>query len=364
MSPPASRGADLAYTSYLRVAAMISVIFIHVAGLSLVKGDTVGLTRAVAALMTYATKWAVPVFVMVSGALLLTPPTDRSPARFYRKRLARVGVPLIVWHLVYGLLRELTQPAFDWRQAVSLLLTGELNTALYFFWLILGLYLLTPLLWPLVASWPTSSITVAGAVLAAVPALDLVIRRTTALLGHPTRAGDPTLVTQFVPYVGFFLLGYGLRHCFLQVWTLLAVLVATAAGMTLFTVQAAYLDVLGDGGPVLQVVNPLSYQGPLLGLIAVGVFLVVRTVVNPGSGLARDPWQSRARRFGDLTFGVFGCHLLISYLVARVTGHSAGWGAQTLAGIVAQNLAVVVLSFALTAAAARVPLLRKAFGFA
>lgn len=343
---------------------MIAVIFIHVAGLSFVQGGTVGFTRGVAALMTYATKWAVPVFVMVSGALLLTPPADPSPLRFYRKRLARVGVPLVVWHLVYGLLIELTQPAFDWRHAVSLVLTGELYTALYFFWLILGLYLITPLLWPLIASWPHRSVVVAAAVLTAAPALDLVIRRIVALLGHPIRTGEPTLLTQFVPYVGFFLLGYALRSCVLRGWTLLAVFLGTMAGMVLFTIQAAYLGALGDAGAVLQVVNPLSYQGPLLGLIAVGVFLVFRGVVNPASGLAKEPWQSRSRWCGELTFGVFGCHLLVSYGVARLTGHAAGWGAQTLAGVLAQNLAVVVLSFAVTAAAARVPLLRKAFGFA
>jgi len=362
-SPPVSKGEELAYTSYLRVTAIVAVIFIHVAGLSFVKGDLTGFTRGVAALMTYATKWAVPVFVMVSGALVLSPPADRSPLAFYRTRLSRIGIPLVVWHVVYAVLLELTSSSFDRRLAVSLLLKGELYTALYFFWLILGLYLVTPLLWPVVDSWSGRMLTVAGALLAAAPALDLVIRRVTAALGHPARTGDPTLITQFVPYLGFFVLGFALRHCIVRGLALVALVVGVAGGLVLFTVQAAYLEGLGGAGAVLQVLNPLSYQGPLLGLIAVGVFLVFRGVVNPRSGLARDPWQSRARRLGDLTFGVFGCHLLVSYLLARVTGHTAGWGAQTLVGIVAQNLAVVVLSFALTAAAARVPIVRKAFGF-
>ena len=152
-SPSVSKGEELAYTSYLRVTAIVAVIFIHVAGLSFIKGDLTGFTRGVAALMTYATKWAVPVFVMVSGALVLSPPADRSPLAFYRTRLARIGIPLVVWHVVYAVLLELTSSSFDWRLAVSLLLKGELYTALYFFWLILGLYLVTPLLWPVVASW-------------------------------------------------------------------------------------------------------------------------------------------------------------------------------------------------------------------
>ena len=45
--------------------------------------------------------WAVPVFVMISGALVL----DRSahaagPAAFYRRRFARILPPLIAWNLI------------------------------------------------------------------------------------------------------------------------------------------------------------------------------------------------------------------------------------------------------------------------
>lgn len=339
---------------------MVAVVFIHVAGLSFVGGETTGITRALTATMTYGTKWAVPVFVMVSGALLLVPPTDRSPTLFYRRRLARIGIPLVVWHVVYGLLLEFTSSSFDWRLAVSLVLSGELYTALYFFWLILGLYLVAPLLWPLVDAWSARGLTVAGGVLVAAPAVDLILRQLVAVLGHPVRSGEPTLVTQFVPYLGFFLLGYALRRSMVRGWALVGLVVAVTTGTILFIAQAAYS--LGASA-VLQVMNPLSYQGPLLGLIAVGVFLLARSIVNPHSGLAREPWLSRARSLSDMTFGVFGCHLLVSYLLTRLLGHEPGWGAVSLVGVLGQNLAVLVLSFGLTAAVARVPVVRKAFGF-
>jgi surface polysaccharide O-acyltransferase-like enzyme len=314
--------------------------------------------------LTFATKWAVPVFVMVSGALVLRPPRDPSPGAFYRKRISRIGIPLVFWHVVYALLLASLRRDVDWQFAVSQTLIGELYTALYFFWLILGLYLVTPLLWPVIAGWSGRGVLIAGALLTAAPALDLVIRRLTAVLGHPARAGDPTIVTQFVPYVGFFVLGSVLRDRVVRGWALVALTGGVTAGLILITLQAAYPELLGAAGPALQVINPISYQGPLLGLVSVGVYLIVRSVVNPRSGLARDPWQSAARRLGDLTFGVFGCHLLVSYLIARLSGHSVGFGASTTIGIVGQNIAVIAVSFGVTAVAARVPILRKAFGFA
>lgn len=45
--------------------------------------------------------WCVPVFVMISGALLLAPDTHRArPGTFWRKRLVRLLPALVVWHLV------------------------------------------------------------------------------------------------------------------------------------------------------------------------------------------------------------------------------------------------------------------------
>ena len=44
----------------------------------------------------------VPLFVMLSGALLLNPAkADEPMGVFYKKRFWRVGLPLIFWTLVY-----------------------------------------------------------------------------------------------------------------------------------------------------------------------------------------------------------------------------------------------------------------------
>lgn len=48
-----------------------------------------------------ATRWAVPVFVMISGGLLLVPGKKESLALFYKKRLSRILVPLIFWSILY-----------------------------------------------------------------------------------------------------------------------------------------------------------------------------------------------------------------------------------------------------------------------
>lgn len=46
--------------------------------------------------------WVVPVFVMISGALILgSRMATESPARFYRRRALRLVPAIIAWHLIY-----------------------------------------------------------------------------------------------------------------------------------------------------------------------------------------------------------------------------------------------------------------------
>ncbi len=46
-------------------------------------------------------RWAVPIYIMLSGSLLLDPHRTESPSKFYHKRLMRIGVPLVFWSLFF-----------------------------------------------------------------------------------------------------------------------------------------------------------------------------------------------------------------------------------------------------------------------
>src|SRR5690606_9146707 len=115
---------------------------------------------------------AVPVFVMLSGALLLDPSRYRGHGTFLRKRAARLVPAVVFWHLWYWALISYRDDAvLPWDDFLVLAVNGQLYTALYFFWIVIGLALLTPVLIGFVASSSRLAIVVAGAALAAIPAL-------------------------------------------------------------------------------------------------------------------------------------------------------------------------------------------------
>lgn len=89
---------------------------------------------------------AVPVFIMLTGALLLQPAKKESIGVFFKKRWSRIGFPFIFWGAIY----------FAWDFLVvrvpfsaGAIIQGILNGPYSQFWylyVLFGLYLLTPVL--------------------------------------------------------------------------------------------------------------------------------------------------------------------------------------------------------------------------
>jgi surface polysaccharide O-acyltransferase-like enzyme len=92
------------------------------------------------------TRLGVPLFVMLTGALLLQPAKVEPLGVFFRKRFARIGLPFIFWGIIYFAYDFLViHQSFSWSFVAQGILTGPY----YHFWflyMLVGLYLLTPIL--------------------------------------------------------------------------------------------------------------------------------------------------------------------------------------------------------------------------
>jgi len=361
-----SAAAQLAFTSYLRVAAIIGVVLIHTAGLTYINHD---LRKTgvwwVAAVVTFGVKWAVPTFVMVSGALLLKPPADRSATLFYRRRLSRIGIPLVVWHVVYiTLTATFVMTVVKPRVLIASFLRADSYTGLYFFWLILGLYVITPLLWPVVAGISRRALGWVGAALVALAAVNTSALQVIGRLeGGVTAAGDPTVFSKFIPFIGFFLLGYALRDVIVRGRGRVLALAALTTGLsmeTLWQVSGGASAMFGvQTANRLNILMPVHYQGWVLGASAVAMFILVRSVAHPESLWAQPRSARWARSAGDLALGVFATHLLVLFLLLRIPGHEWQSGAKTLPQLVALCMATLLGAVVMTMVVKRVPLLRR-----
>jgi surface polysaccharide O-acyltransferase-like enzyme len=191
---------SLAWVDAARVTAILAVIAIHTVA-SLVSNRSLPESWWFGNIVDSAARWSVPLFVMLSGALLLSGKAADDPISFYRRRLSRILPPLIAWtaiYLVYGHFNADNPKTFD--DAVAYVLAGRPYFHLYFLYLIAGLYAVAPILRPLVALPGRRILAIAVIVLFVLEMADDLI----VVSGH---GGGANAVTRFVPYVGYFLAG-------------------------------------------------------------------------------------------------------------------------------------------------------------
>lgn len=354
-SPPAGTESTT-WISWLRALAIIGVVTIHSVAFNAAAEDARSTSYGTLAIwLDIGAVCAVPLFVMLSGSVLLDPTRYRDHGTFLRKRAARLVPALVFWHLWYWALVSWKDGAvLPWRDTLLRAATGELYTALYFFWIIIGLALLTPLVIGFVATSSRRAILIAGAALATIPALSLATLQ--------PRGASVVLVetawTWWFGYLGVYLLGWGLRGVRLRGLTLAAVSAATVA-----------LGALGcwqwrnpEAPPWLQTISPVSYYGGGTILYTIGVFLVFQALVQP-DGLLRVLTRGLGAKVGTTlgaaTLGVFGFHLTIVWLLPEL-GIGGDLPAAGAMGPMLGRLALTLLiSFSVVLLLRRVPVVRS-----
>ena len=130
------------YLDVLRILACLAVIVMHVAK-GRIGNYEIGTDKWLF-LNTFdsISRFAVPVFVMISGALFLDPQREWNARKMYTKNLVRIVTAFLFWSAVYAFVDYLSGVRL--RTIAYSFLTG--GTHLWFLYIIIGLYLVVPIL--------------------------------------------------------------------------------------------------------------------------------------------------------------------------------------------------------------------------
>ena len=335
------------YFDVLRALAIVAVVVLHVAALEWKDVDPASSTWQVYNAYDSLVRWCVPVFVMLSGALMLDPGRPVTFERLLRKNVARLALAFAVWSAVY-LVWDVA------RGAVEPTATGLLHafvTGHYHLWYLqmqTFLYLIVPLLRPVANERRLMELMVCLSVLFCfVPNLVFMSQAVADVLGP---AYDNMSASFVCGYVGYFVLGRYLavvevpRSARLALYGVaLAALVFTVAGTSWLSVDAGFgrVDLYGNLMP-----NTL--------LVSVALFVAVRYGLGGARGDRFAPTLPGRvlSRLSSTSFGIYLVHLLVLEGLQALGASPDFLGAAF--GVPLLSLIVLLVSFAL------VWLLRKA----
>lgn len=274
-----------------RIVAILAVVLLHVAA-SVVLEATIGSGSWWAGNLYDAfVRWCVPVFVMISGALLLSPDKQEDLSAFYRKRVSRVLIPILFWSVFFLLWGVLKGAHLTTNYVSTRLLSGQPHYHMWFLYMIITLYLFTPFFRKVVATSSRRELTLLVLMTLALAALHDLHSKVTA--------GSPRLfVFWFLSYVPYFFLGHLIRTAHWQPDKPLLLGVLGASGL-LTAGGLYYLATLTDLKTGLYFYNYLSIT---VIPMSVSVMYLLKTWTAPIIS------QAVTQRTANLTLGVYLIH--------------------------------------------------------
>lgn len=145
------------YIDILRVISIFAVVVLHISAPFAANMNTYGIKWWwVGNIADSATRWCVPVLILISGRLMLYNDREENILLFLRKRLPKVIIPLIFWSFLYllNMLRK-GELGIQWDMSlIKLFITnlyiGNVHIHLWYLYMLVGLYLITPIIKPFV----------------------------------------------------------------------------------------------------------------------------------------------------------------------------------------------------------------------
>ncbi|MBL0168404.1 MAG: acyltransferase family protein [Propionivibrio sp.] len=187
---------------FLRVATALAVVLLHVSAVVVLnRPDVSSPGWWIANLANALTRWSVPVFVMISGALLRSGGSHIEPMKFYRGRALRLIAPLIFWTVFYVAIQAYIDGGLDLIALSKRLILGTPYFHLWYLYMIVGLYLVAPFLRMFVQASSRSALVLIYLITFSLSSLETI-------LASLFKGGGNTFLSLFLPYVSYFVCGY------------------------------------------------------------------------------------------------------------------------------------------------------------
>lgn len=295
--------------SYIRVLACFCIIILNALFSANVYFDSAIIQGEVlwTRIMENEFMWAMPCFLMVTGALLLDPGRDLSLKKIFGKYLRRILLALVCFTLLFQILG-------CWKEGESGILQGWMEDLflgrswihMWYLYLMIGIYLMVPF-YQMVAR-------AAGEKLMDYLLLVLLLFTSIVPVFAVFGLGLAFYIPTYVVYPLYVFLGFRLYRRPLPLWASWALLVCCTAGLLALTYARFGTDMMAaweaDAANQLDVLT--GYSSLLVVGQSAGVFGLLCRVKAPAGSLLREA--------DGCTFGIYLIHMIGVHMVLNWWG--------------------------------------------
>ena len=284
----------------IKTVAIITVLMTHISASFVIKYPSSSPEFIWGNIVDSLSRIGVPLFLMVSGSLFLDEDKSFNVKAFFRKHLLVMAVLLVFWSLIYGFFYHALGGVGVWDYILNF--SGTLYPHIWYMYMIIGLYLIVPVLRLFVKRENKRYILyfiLLSVVFNYIPSFLSLFKN---IMGFSISTYTPRLFLNFVSgYTTYFLLGWYLTNVEIKEKTKKALV---AAGTLSLIFMIALTQVFESSIP--ESYNYTYDNLSLLPLLySTGAFVLLYRKENSGK-------EGRfCRTVSKFTFGIYMLHIMI-----------------------------------------------------
>jgi len=282
-----------------RITASFAVIVLHASAAVVIDSEFGSIYWWYGNFYDSMVRWCVPVFVMISGALLLDPKNNESLTVFYSKRLSKVLFPIVFWssfYLMWTVVKSNLYGGMPSGKAILYsILSGKPYYHLWYLYMILGLYVFIPFFRKIIAESTYRELIVVTCFMFAIAGIN-------TLATGLQFSSRPSLFTDlFIQYIPYLFMGHIIRNTVIKPSRILVNLILS------LSIMATMLGIFVLGSIKGLKIGLYFYNYLSITVIAMSICIMnkFKNSTVPILGL------NHTRQVAGLSFGVFLIHPII-----------------------------------------------------
>ncbi len=302
---PITVSKHIIYFDYLRIIAICAIVILHIATQNFHTVEINSYSWNIFNVYDSLTRWGVPIFVMISGALFLN--KNQPIKKLYKKNILKTVVILLVWTLLYDIWQPLILHNNLSIKEFFIHLSTNPNY-LWFLYMLIGLYMVVPFLKKIVENKKTMQYFLLLAFIFAflIPELIGIVSLKSSFVANLIENKVASLqLFMILGFTGYFVLGHYLNKNNLTKKTEIVIYIFGILGL-LFTILASLFSSIHNNELITFFYENMTIN---VAAMSVAVFVFFKNHFNLNDLTSKR--NKRLQLLSRCSLGVYLTHVFI-----------------------------------------------------